>query len=122
MILVLAIGGFGLLVLALILFFLLRKKRAPKLAVAKDGSIPANASILKEEVPAVSSVVVGEKASDVMTSGYFAAVYPGTQVITKPQGTKTALPAGTPTFMLLTDSTGTITGVTANNAVWAPAK
>jgi hypothetical protein len=124
MILLLALGFLGLVVLATILFFLLRNKSSTNgggpVKAAADGSVPANASALKEEVPAVSATVVGEKANDVISSGYFAAVYPGTQVVTKPVGTSTAvLPKSTPAFLLLTDQSGTIASVDANTAYWA---
>jgi len=123
MILIMAMGFVGLVVLAICLFILIKKKSTkPTATVAKDGSVPASAGLLKDEVPVVQATVVGEKAADVVKTAYFPSVYPGVQVITKPQGTKVALPANTPTFLLLTDKSGTITGVDASKAVWsAPA-
>ena len=109
-------GGFFLFIIVAIIAFLLYRNRqsTSKIVTTADGGISATASTLKEEIPAVLATVKGEKAKDVVASGYFASVYPGVKIVTKP----TALPTDSAAFQLLTDTTGTITGVQANSVLW----
>lgn len=107
-------GGFFLFVaLAIAAWFLLSDgaSSSPGGSAASIKGIPANVGTLKDEVPAVASAVVGEKATDVKT--YFSSMYPGAKVVTNG-----ALPAASPAFKLITDGSGTITGVDANEAAW----
>lgn len=123
MIMIIAMAGCALLFLVAVLIFVLRsKKGASTSAVAKslDDGEP-----LKESLPVVRATVQGEKAADVIQSGYFQNVFPGVTVIAKPAGTNpaAALPKNAPAFLLLTNSGGTVTGVDANNVLWnAPAE
>lgn len=100
--------------LAIAFFIWNNNKKSNTVTVSKDGSIPANAGPLTDEIPAVLATIKGEKAAEIVASGYFSKVYPGVTVVTKP----TALPSNTPSFQLLTDATGTITGVKANTVLW----
>lgn len=115
MILLLLGGGvFFVIIAALVAFFVLRSKSSSKIVTTADGGVSATAGSLKDEIPAVLATVKGEKAADVIASGYFGSVYPGVKVVTKP----TTLPANAPSFQLLTDSSGRITGVQSNSVLW----
>jgi hypothetical protein len=117
MILLLVGGGiFFVIIAALVAYFVLRGKSSssPKIVTTADGGVSATAGSLKDEIPAVLATVKGEKAADVIASGYFGSVYPGVKVVTKPA----ALPANAPSFQLLTDSSGRITGVQSNSVLW----
>lgn len=103
-------GGFGLfLVLGIVLFFVWRSKKGGNSASVGDTQDP-----LSDQVPVVLATVKGEKVTDVLGSSYFSSVYPGVKV----SRNKTDLTSTQPTFVLSTDSKGTVTGVTANNVPW----
>jgi hypothetical protein len=119
MMMLMGIMGLGLLCLVCLLFMILRSKKKGAAAVTRDDADP-----IKDSVPVVKATVQGENAKEVLESGYFQNVFPGVKVVTKRAGTNpaAALPKNAPAFLLLTDSTGTITGVDANNMLWnAPA-
>lgn len=104
--LILLSGGACILIAALVAFYLWRAKGS---TVSSGGG-----SSLKDEIPIVLATVKGEKAADVITSGYFPAMYPGVQVVTS----RASVSKSSPAFLLLTDATGTITGVEANSVLW----
>ena len=101
-------GGVCMILTALVAFFIYKSQASKTVAPGTGGS-------LKDELPDVISVVKGELATDIIASGYFAGVYPGVQVVTS----RASLPTTTPAFLLLTDATGTITGVEANSVLWS---
>ena len=95
---------------ALVIFFVWKSK-----AGGGGGSTGSGiGDSLKEEIPSVLAAIKGEKAADVITSSYFSSVYPGVQVVTS----RASFPQNAPAFLLLTDQTGTITGVEANSVLW----
>lgn len=106
--LLLLVGGSFLFIASLIAFFMWRSRKPGKSSSGGDGDS------LKEEIPAVLSVVKGEKAADVIASRYFSDIYPGVKVVTS----RASLPKSEPAFLLLTDASGTITGVEANSVLW----
>lgn len=106
--LVLLAGGAFIFIAALVAFFLWRSNTNGKAAA------PGAGDSLKDEIPSVLAVVKGEKAADVIASGYFTNMYPGVQVVTS----RASIPLSAPAFLLLTNSAGTITGVEANSVLW----
>lgn len=109
------IAGLALVCLLILLIVLIRSRKSNVVATSRDDGDP-----IKDNVPQVKATVQGENAKEVIQSGYFQNVFPGVKVVTKPAGTKpaAALPKNVPAFLLLTDSTGTITGVDANDVLW----
>lgn len=99
-------GGAFILIAALVAFFIWKAKGS--------AAPPGQGSLLKDEIPTVLATVKGENAADVITSGYFRAIYPGVQVVTQ----RASVPKSAPAFLLLTDASGTITGVEANSVLW----
>jgi Fe2+ transport system protein B len=105
--LLLLAGGACIFIAALVAFFVWKSKTGTTSTTTVKTS-------LKEEISDVTAIVKGEKAADVISSGYFSGVYPGVQVVTS----RASLPKSTPAFLLLTDASGTITGVEANSVAW----
>ena len=108
--LLLLAGGAFIVVAAMIAFFVWRSRSGKPGAASGGGA----GDSLKDEISSVLAAVKGEKAADVIASGYFANMYPGVQVVTS----RASLPKSTPAFLLLTDPTGTIAGVEANSVLW----
>lgn len=107
MIAILLLAGGACFFLTALVAFIIYRSRASKTLGAGDS--------LKDEIPGVLAAIKGEPAAEVIASGYFAGVYPGVQVVTS----RASLPTSTPAFLLLTDATGTITGVEANSVLWS---
>jgi hypothetical protein len=117
MIEILLLGGACFLVIIIAAIIYLAKRDKGSSGDSASGSAPNS---LKGELSRVQGTVVGENADDVISSGYFAATYPGVRVAQAAQGTavSSALPGAQPGFLLLLDGNKTITGVDATDVTW----
>jgi hypothetical protein len=108
--LLLAGGAFLFVCVGIIVFLIWKAKKKS----ASGGASSNNGDSLKEEIPTVLAAVKGEKAANVIASGFFANIYPNVKVVTS----RASIPKSSPAFLLLTDASGTITGVEANSVLW----
>lgn len=117
MIEILLLGGCFFFVVVLAIAFFIYKKKSGSAKSNDTGKAPSS---LKGEIADVKATVLGETSDSVISSGYFAAAYPGTRVVVAGEGTQvsSALPGTQPGFLLLVDQNKVVTGVDATDLTW----